>query len=134
MWKDVSTSVSTSFQNQRRVEIKWKNISAFISTPRQLEGTLPGIASRFGRASLDRAENFHANFPSTWINSGCGAPIPEWHPPGRDKIAGDRAARPRHAQRLRRNGAGVADRCNPEDAWLHFILISGKPVSVPGIL
>ena len=30
-----------------------------------------------------RAENFHANIPSTWIDSGCEAPSQEWHPPGR---------------------------------------------------
>jgi len=26
-----------------------------------------------------RTENFHANIPSTWIDSGEEAPSPEWH-------------------------------------------------------
>ena len=31
--------------------------------------------------------NFHHHIPSTWIDSGVGAPSPEWHPSGASRIA-----------------------------------------------
>jgi len=52
-------SISTSSRRTSKTGNIVEKSFRFISASRRLEESLRGIASRFGRASLDRAENFH---------------------------------------------------------------------------
>ncbi len=51
---------------------RWNQGSTFGSCPRELEETLRGIASRVGRAWLDRPENFPHEIPTNQIDLGIG--------------------------------------------------------------
>ncbi len=67
-----------------------------------------GLRLGSGERQLDRAENFHADIPSPWIDSGVRAPIPEWHLPGRHESPGTIEEHAPTTHQPRNKGASTA--------------------------